>query len=154
MTSEPTELEILFRNGPKRIVITLENYLPAFLADTGIKVDSQHHHEITRQCFDTIGYGYKGFDLFQSHLKLLPNFSNLLDHDNYFDHIDNLFINNLNSKGIAVKEATFRYGVGIYLVCHENGLFIGNDTPYILETIKGSTCLLYNSAYPNYYSTV
>lgn len=154
MISEPTLLETTFQNGPKRYVITLEDYLPDFLNSTGILVDSQQHHEITRQCFDSIGYGYKGFDLFQLHLKLLPNFSNLLNHDIYFDYIDDLFINNINAKGKILQEATLRLGIGIYLVCHENGLFIGNDTPYILETIKGSTCLLYNTAYPNYYSTV
>jgi len=130
----------LFKQFPSRLIIDIGDGLMNFMNSTRIQMNSQEHHEITRQCFDFIDYD------FIEYCKLLdglPNFKLISDyalnvhryHDQY---------GNLNDLALNLKLATKAYGVSIYMTCVRVGIYHQTRTPYILENIDGPSCLLYN----------
>lgn len=125
-----------FSNGPEKIAIYLDQYTDIFIKESGLLLNSQQHHEITRQCFDNIDLSY--VDYFKS-LDFLPRFELLVNNVKYFD-----INSNINNTGLNLKIATKNYGVGLFLSCHDNGIFINQKTSYILETIMNDICILQN----------
>lgn len=142
---QPTFLEtrepMRFYEFPSRVIISVKPELDFFLHQTGLKADSQEHHEVTRQIFDCIDFGYHEFNNLLRGLpifKLLSSFA--VDPLKYTD------INGLpNNLSLNLKAATVTYGVSIYMTCVKVGIFDGDKTPYILETVQNDLCVLHNS---------
>lgn len=131
------QTESAFKQAAKRAIISTEHVVPRFLYETGIKINSQPHHEILRQIFDNIDIQ---FDQFMQAADGLPIFQNLLDHEQYYD-----IQSNINAKGKNLKVAVRGLATGLYLECYRQGIFLNNRTPFILETIDGVNLLLHNT---------
>ena len=130
-----------FSEFPPRIIISVKPELELFLYQSNIAINSQEHHEITRQIFDNIDFG---FDQFKLMLNKLPIFRLLSSFEtNKMKYTD--IQGNFNPYAINLELATRTFGISIYMTCNKVGMFEGQATPYILETVKDDLCLLYNT---------
>ena len=132
------EKQIFFAKAPSRLIIGLDNIVSEFCEATGFTVDSQQVNEITRQCFDIIGNGFLNY---QEELRKYPLIGRLIENQKYVDSYG------FASSAMAnLKSATYSYGLGIYFACNYHGIFLGQQTPYMLEHMKGNSCLLLNAS--------
>ena len=132
--------KLLFKNAPYRVAITLSPYTQTFAKASGLDINSQPFHEITRQCFDAIS-NLGDFNEYTRFISNLPMFHLLLDSQKYEDTFGHI-----NSNGKNLRLATFQYAGGIYAACLAQGIILNSQTPYILETVKADMCLLFNTA--------
>lgn len=122
-------------NAPRVVSLHLGVHTQDFLKATGFLVNSQEHHEITRQCFDFVSNNFRNY--IQS-ISRMPNFKMLLNEYLYLDSDGNI-----TEKGKAVKYATLQYAMGIYFMCVSNGITInGSNVPYILHAVHNDCCIL------------
>lgn len=136
MSIDP-QTESSFKQAPKRAIVSSEHVIPRFLYETGIKMNSQPHHEILRQIFDHID---TPFDQFNQAVSGLPIFESLMEHEQYYD-----LQSKLNSKAQNLRVAVRDLATGIYLECYRQGIFLNNRTPFILENVDGLNLLLHNT---------
>lgn len=130
-----------FNEFPPRIIVSIKPELDIFLYQTNLAMNSQEHHEITRQIFDNIDFGFEQFNLMLSKLPIFRLLSSFATNKMKYTDIHG----NFNAYSINLETATKTYGNSIYMTCNKVGMFDGQTTPYILETVKDDICLLYNS---------
>ena len=140
-TFTDTTVPLKFYEFPPKVIVSVSPELELFLYETGIKANSHEHHEITRQVFDYIDFGFTEFCNLMLTLplfRLLTSFN--LDHMKYTDTNGNI-----NSLALNLKRSTQKYGICMYKSCEKVGMFDGERTPYIIETIHNDLILLHNS---------
>jgi hypothetical protein len=129
-----------FYQYPQRFILSIEQINKELINKTSITLDTQQHHEIIRQCFDNIDFGFLQYSEL---LKNIPVFNNLIDGDKYTD------VNgNINYEGISLRNNVYNFGIALYMSCTEAGVIMADRTPYILETVNNNLCLLFNSVNP------
>ena len=139
--SQDNHLNNLFLRAPEYFVIQTDEALFPFLHKTNLLINSQQHHEITRQCFDAVCFD---FEKYVNDTKDLPRLNMLTDSEKYYDSVGNL-----NNTYLNLRIATREYSLALYFIFFNNGLFIEGETAYILENVKDNYCVLLNTAYRN-----
>jgi len=126
--------QLMIQQAPYKVAIHLNDIYQTFITESGLVPNSQQHKEITRQCFDKIDLG---FSEYSREIMNLPMIHLLIDNERYTDSYGNI-----SQTGLNLKSATQKYAIGIYFACMENGIFIEQRTPYMLEEVVHDMCLL------------
>ena len=122
-----------FMRAPEKLAISLGNSVKEFCQETGYVMDSHNVNEITRQIFEHID---TPFNDYQRKISELPNLRNLWK-DTYSSADD-----------LTVKRAVYKYGISIFFSCYYHGIYLDQRTPYMLEHLRGNTCILLKSMEP------
>lgn len=120
-----------YKNIPEKVLLGLSPIHYALMSNPMIYTNINLYYEIVRQVFKYIN---QDFDIF-------ANLAHSLPKTNLLQLVDERFL--IDSNNIEkLKADTYQFAIGTYLLCRENGLFVDDIFPYLLESVRSDTCLL------------